>query len=315
MVFQQALALLGRHFELLLLLYWGLATFASTVALLPVPWTSRFRAAVQLSACRGKLMDLRPATRALGPLSDWTVPQAWFSHFYALGATWNAAVAWMLFAPGSAPLPEGQRASVALVLALLQVHLCRRWAETVGPLTYPPGARMHGIAYVFGMSYYFLVSLSVLPPATYPALTAQAAQRLSLPAQPRLSHPGWVLERVSWLQLAGAAVFLLGNALQCHSHWLLARLGRRGGSRAKQAYKIPRGGAFELVSCPHYLGEVVIYAGLALVAGGGRRATAWLMLLWVVTNLSLAAGMTHRWYREHFKSYPRRRRALFPFVF
>lgn len=34
-----------------------------------------------------------------------------------------------------------------------------------------------------------------------------------------------------------------------------------------------------------------------------------------VTNLSLAAGMTHRWYREHFKSYPRRRRALFPFVF
>lgn len=116
------------------------------------------------------------------------------------------------------------------------------------------------------------------------------------------------------------------------------------------------------MSCPHYLGEVVIYAGLALVAVGGRRTTAWLMLLWVVsggrlwaheqagctncsvrsaggsgraflvavshrcwphqpaactqvTNLSLAAGMTHRWYREHFKSYPRRRRALFPFLF
>lgn len=108
------------------------------------------RAAVQLSACRGKLMDLRPATRALGPLSDWTVPQAWFSHFYALGATWNAAVAWMLFGSGLT-LPEGQRASAALALALLQLHLCRRWAETVGLLSYPPGARMHGIAYLFGM--------------------------------------------------------------------------------------------------------------------------------------------------------------------
>lgn len=314
MVLQQSLALLGRHFELLLLLYWGLATFASTVALLPLQWASGFRAAVQLSACRGKLMDLRPATRALGPLSDWTVPQAWFSHFYALGATWNAAVAWMLFGSGLT-LPEGQRASAALALALLQLHLCRRWAETVGLLSYPPGARMHGIAYLFGMSYYLLVSLSVLPPTAYPALATQAAQRLAWPVLPQLPQPGWVLARVSWLQLAGAAVFLVGNALQCHAHWLLAALGRRGGSRARQAYKIPRGGAFELVSCPHYLGEVVIYAGLALVAGAGRRTTAWLMLLWVVTNLSLAAGMTHRWYREHFKSYPRRRRALFPFVF
>lgn len=43
------------------------------------------------------------------------------------------------------------------------------------------------------------------------------------------------------------------------------------------------GGAFELVSCPHYLGEVVIYAGLAL-ALAGQRVTAWLMLLWVVSR-------------------------------
>lgn len=121
------------------------------------------------------------------------------------------------------------------------------------------------------------------------------------------------------------------------------------------------GGAFELVSCPHYLGEVVIYAGLA-VALAGRRVTAWLMLLWVVSrgaggwqrssqgrvcgaaatcspfcrfltvptpssprcphphaaqvsNLSLAAGMTHRWYRQHFKTYPAHRRAIFPLLF
>ena len=42
------------------------------------------------------------------------------------------------------------------------------------------------------------------------------------------------------------------------------------------------GGGFELVSCPHYLGEVVIYAGLAL-AVGGRSSAAWLMLIWVVS--------------------------------
>lgn len=311
----QAIILLGQHFETLLLLYWGLASFASTVALLPLPWAQGFRAAVQLSACRGKLMDLHPASRALGPLSDWTVPQRWFAHFYALGALWNAGVAWLLLvSPYYAALPEGQRAGVLLVLALLQLHLCRRWAETEGLLSYPPGARMHGVAYLFGLSYYFLVPLSVLPPTAYPALAAHAAAlpaHLPLPLPP-LPSLRWALHHVSTLQLVGAAVFLLGNTLQCHSHWLLARLASRG---RKGGYKIPRGGAFELVSCPHYLGEVIIYAGLALAAQGGRRSTAWLMLLWVVTNLSLAAGMTHSWYHRQFKSYPRRRRALFPMLY
>ena len=130
------------------------------------------------------------------------------------------------------------------------------------------------------------------------------------------------------------------------------------------------GGGFEAVSCPHYLGEVVIYAGL-VAALAGRRTTGWLMLLWVVsavqcvpaaadncmlgwshaaprskwgealpfppprpplltryrwaacclppvlqvTNLSLAAGMTHRWYRQHYKTYPKHRRALVPLLY
>jgi hypothetical protein len=96
-------------------------------------------------------------------------------------------------------------------------------------------------------------------------------------------------------------VFLAGNALQLHSHWLLARLrparpARPAAARDPAAvpdpdpgcgaavaggYRLPRGGAFELVSCPHYLAEIVIYAGLALVAGRGRLLP-WLVLAWVV---------------------------------
>ena len=51
---QQGLALLGQHFELLLLLYWSLATFASTVALLPIPGAGAFRceARIALPCCR-----------------------------------------------------------------------------------------------------------------------------------------------------------------------------------------------------------------------------------------------------------------------
>ena len=34
-----------------------------------------------------------------------------------------------------------------------------------------------------------------------------------------------------------------------------------------------------------------------------------------LTNLSLAAGMTHQWYQQHFKTYPRRRAALLPWIY
>lgn len=115
------------------------------------PRASQCRSAVQLSACRGKLMDLKPR-RALGPLSDWTVPQRWFGHFYALGAAWNATVAYLLLgSPYYAALPAAQRSTCALALGLLQLHLTRRLVETVGLMAYPPSARMHGIAYLFGM--------------------------------------------------------------------------------------------------------------------------------------------------------------------
>lgn len=43
------------------------------------------------------------------------------------------------------------------------------------------------------------------------------------------------------------------------------------------------GGPFHWVSCPHYLGEIVIYAGLALLAGEELPLTL-LILCWVVSS-------------------------------
>ena len=38
-----------------------------------------------------------------------------------------------------------------LALAALQLHLLRRWFETVSIMVYPAQARMHVIAYIFGL--------------------------------------------------------------------------------------------------------------------------------------------------------------------
>ena len=98
-------------------------------------------------------------------------------------------------------------------------------------------------------------------------------------------------------------IFLLGSALQFHSHYLLARLAARSGIGSKSPrrrrstsssgtstpeaaktprYRIPRGGGFDYVSCPHYLGEIVIYLGFAVLAGG-LVIGPWLALAWVVS--------------------------------
>lgn len=45
------------------------------------------------------------------------------------------------------------------------------------------------------------------------------------------------------------------------------------------------GGIFQYVSCPHYLAEIIIYAGLMLISKG--QLLTLLMLLWVVSRSPL----------------------------
>ena len=87
------------------------------------------------------------------------MPQAWFSHFYDVGAAANLAVLAPLLVFAAAPEARrwaatqgGGGVDGALAgLALLQVHLTRRLAEANWLARYPPGARMHAVAYAFGL--------------------------------------------------------------------------------------------------------------------------------------------------------------------
>lgn len=281
------------------------------VTILPIPVPQAFKDAVHLSSCRGKLWHDKPA--ALGPLKDWAVPQAWFLHFYVVGSCCNAVV---LLAYCLSSSPSNTSTHVPLLALLMQLHLVRRALETKLVMHYPRGAVMHGIAYVFGMSYYMVVPLSLLPSSWYhqqqwrQLAPLQQLRALTQQHLAGLAAPG----ALPALQLMGAAVFLAGNLLQCVSHFQLAALSRGSKSGSEEtAYKIPTGGLFELVSCPHYLAEVVIYCGLVLATGG--QLLPLLMLVWVAVNLVLAAGATHKWYRRRFKAYPPARKALIPFVF
>jgi 3-oxo-5-alpha-steroid 4-dehydrogenase 1 len=114
----------------------------------------------------------------------------------------------------------------------------------------------------------------------------------------------WVLDPRFVL---GVGVFLVGLALNLWSDERLRRLRQPG----ETDYRIPEGGAFELVSCPNYLGEILEWTGWA-IATWSLAGTAF--AAYTVANLAPRARSHHRWYGERFEDYPKRRKALVPYV-
>lgn len=115
----------------------------------------------------------------------------------------------------------------------------------------------------------------------------------------------------SWLSspsfLLGASLFVVGFALNLSSDAILFRLRRDG----ETGYQLPRAGLFRFVSCPNYLGEMVEWAGWALLTWS---LSGFAFALYTAANLVPRAIAHHRWYRARFPDYPAERRALIPFV-
>lgn len=220
------------------------------------------------------------------------VPKRWFVHFYALATAWTCAV-WLSAALGRAPPP--------VALALFQLHAVRRLLECLLVHRFSDSATMPRTVYFFGLLHYLMV------PLTWALSDAKGGAAPRPPLQALRALPAWRLA-------LGAALFTGGSLLQWHSHRVLAALRPQRAQQQTQRYSIPRGGAFELVSSPHYLGEIALYVGLALLQPGNDRAK-WPLVLWVASNLSVTAHRTHRWYHSTFDDYPRQRRRLLPWLF
>ena len=116
---------------------------------------------------------------------------------------------------------------------------------------------------------------------------------------------------LSWLYeprfLAGLALFAAGYAINRHSDALLRGLRRPG----EGGYRMPSGGLFRWVSCPNYLGEILIWSGWALASWSPAGLA---FALHTAANLVPRALAHHLWYLRTFPDYPRRRRAIVPYL-
>ncbi|CAK7325155.1 unnamed protein product [Dovyalis caffra] len=110
------------------------------------------------------------------------------------------------------------------------------------------------------------------------------------------------------LKYIGIVIFLLGIVGNFYHHHLLASL------RAKndKGYKVPRGGLFGLVTCPHYLFEILIFLGMSFISQTLYTFASTVSTICYLMGRSYA---TRRWYLTKFDDFPTDVKAIIPYVF
>lgn len=74
---------------------------------------------------------------------------------------------------------------------------------------------------------------------------------------------------------------------------------------------IPRGFAFDLISCPNYSFEILAWVAFSAMTG---LWSSWLFTVVATAQMYLWAVKKHRQYRLEFPEYPKNRKILIPYL-
>ncbi|XP_055604673.1 polyprenol reductase [Uranotaenia lowii] len=246
------------------------------------------------------------------------VPKSWFKHFYLFAALWSGAGFYFMINTylGGKPVPEHvtdfldimatSRRSVKttptetmVAMVLITLQCWRRFYETWFVQVFSSKLKMNLSAYLVGYIHYF---------GTVTVILSQA--------EGFVRHEGYSVPyrfELSPRLALGIAVFIYAWRYQFQSNLIMANLRKDAtGKVVSQKHSIPRGGYFELISSPHMFFEIVMYVALHGIIV--RNTSVMYVLIWVLSNQTMNAWLTHQWYRENFKDYPTARRAIFPYV-
>ncbi|OIV90621.1 hypothetical protein TanjilG_01702 [Lupinus angustifolius] len=106
----------------------------------------------------------------------------------------------------------------------------------------------------------------------------------------------------------GIVLFLVGIIGNFYHHYVLSKLRGKG----EKEYKIPKGGFFNLVICPHYLFELIGWYGVSLICQTLYSFSFSIGSTFYLLGRSYA---TRKWYVSKFEDFPNGVKAIIPFVF
>ena len=199
-----------------------------------------------------------------------SVPKTYFTHFYIFSSVYVPALLLMAlyYYTNQSQVPDEiqhflnvvcshQRkegtspAQLVLALSLLSLQVFRRLYECVF-INQASTSTMNITHYIVGFAHYFCAATGYLCEA--PGF---------LPDSSSVSPPELSVSTISLSAWLATLVFLAAWHQQLKAHKIFAELKRKNAS----SHSIPEGGLFDLVSCPHYLCEIIIYTCLLVILG------------------------------------------------
>ena len=122
----------------------------------------------------------------------------------------------------------------------------------------------------------------------------------------------FAIYQMSWLTdirfIVGAILFFTGLWINWRADNILIHLRKPG----ETGYKIPQGWLFNFVSCSNLMGELIEWAGFAILCWNMPSLA---FFIWTAANLIPRALAHHKWYKNNFENYSAKRKAVIPYLF
>ncbi|KIW79000.1 hypothetical protein Z517_08840 [Fonsecaea pedrosoi CBS 271.37] len=236
--------------------------------------------------------------RFLDYVATFTVPHAWFTHFYVLSITCSLACLFIFrHYAETIKNPNMDIPFCCSVLMLLQG--CRRLIECL-VLAQPSNSRMWIGHYVLGMVFYVVTNLAIW--VEHLDVDFNQAQRTE--AGRDQGTVLWTAKTLIWTFL-----FFWASDRQNLYHRYLSDL---------KKYTLPEKHAFRWIVAPHYTAECLIYLSLSFLDAPFREVlsqhhgysrkpaiasinwTLFCALVFVAVNLGVTADGTKKWLRTKF---------------
>ncbi|SPJ12924.1 polyprenol reductase, putative [Plasmodium sp. DRC-Itaito] len=216
---------------------------------------------------------------------NFIISKTYFSHFYIIGLLINSIIVFQDFQYN---LKNQQNVyyHICLTNLVFEIHLLRRFCEQLFLVRTSTKSFMHISSYLLGISFYIITPFSLYN-------------------NEKINY--------NWSIIFPLLLFIFGNIIQFESHLRLARLRPKGIKKSDAFYKVPYGGFFYFVSCPHYFAEILIYFSFFLL---NKNITCSLNFLLVSLILIKNGMQTHEWYLKVLAdTYPKNRKIIFPYIF
>lgn len=248
------------------------------------------------------------------------VPKYWFKHFYVFAAIWSTFgfTLVLLTYVLKVPVPglvirfldilalknrqTSYNASATTIAMLCMLIQCwKRFYET-HYLSVFSNSKINITHYAIGYIHYFGCITAILAEAPSP-FTTLSVDHLSY----------FSTNDINFKLIAGFILFLWASHQQYLANVTLVNLRtNKDGQVITYEHKIPTGGLFDKISCPHLFCEGLMYMAIYIMLWGSQT---WpYVFFWVLCNQCESAMLNHWWYQSKFKMYPKERCAFIPYI-